>query len=46
MLSRSKSFMYTSIFGGLRLETKRERVEIDEVPHDGEQSSPKEEKSS
>jgi hypothetical protein len=46
MLPLGESFMYTSIFGGLRLETKRERVEIDEVPHDGEQSSPKKEKSS
>ena len=37
--------IYMSIFGRLRLEIKRERVEIEEVLHDGQQSSPKKEKS-
>jgi hypothetical protein len=36
--------IYMSIFGRLRLEIKRERVEIDEVLHEGQQSSPKKEK--
>ena len=38
--------IYMSIFGRLRLEIKRERVEIDEALHEGQQSSPKKEKSS
>ena len=38
--------IYMSIFGRLRLEIKRERVEIDETLHEGQQSSPKKEKSS
>lgn len=37
--------IYMSIFGRLRLEIKRERVEIEEVLHDGQQSSPKKERS-
>lgn len=36
--------IYMSIFGRLRLETKRERVESDEVLHEGQQSSPKKRK--
>jgi hypothetical protein len=36
--------IYMSIFGRPRLEIKRERVEIDEVLHEGQQSSPKKEK--
>ena len=38
--------IYMSIFGRLRLEIKRERVEIDEALHEEQQSSPKKEKSS
>jgi hypothetical protein len=38
--------IYMSIFGRLRLEIKRERVEIDEALHEGQQSSLKKEKSS
>jgi hypothetical protein len=35
-----------SIFGRLRLEIKRERVEIEEVLHEGQQSSTEKEKNS
>jgi hypothetical protein len=38
--------IYMSIFGRLRLEIKRERVEIEEVLHEGQQSSTEKEKNS